>query len=152
MLATHAETLSHTSPPRFHPTVKQRMKSVGNISKITAAMKMVAASRLRGTQLRCEASRGMPQPMTKLMGDNPGVLSAANFSFLLHIYFLLVCCAHRASNISSADAKVAHTTIVPITSDKGLCGGINSTVVKYTRIVDRINTETEGALPKRNNL
>jgi F-type H+-transporting ATPase subunit gamma len=93
--------------------VKQRMKSVGNISKITAAMKMVAASRLRGTQLRCEASRGMPQPMTKLMGDNP-------------------------------DAKVAHTTIVPITSDKGLCGGINSTVVKYTRIVDRINTETEG--------
>ena len=35
--------------------------------------------------------------------------------------------------------------LVPITSDKGLCGGINSTVVKYTKIVDAINDEAGAA-------
>ena len=35
-------------------------------------MKMVAASRLRGTQLRMEASRGLPVPIVKLLGDSPG--------------------------------------------------------------------------------
>ena len=48
------------------------MKSVGNIAKITKAMKMVAASRLRGVQIRMEQSRGLPLPMVKLLGDFPG--------------------------------------------------------------------------------
>jgi len=52
--------------------VKQRMKSVGNIAKITKAMKMVAASRLRGVQTRMEQSRGLPLPFVKLLGDAPG--------------------------------------------------------------------------------
>ena len=52
------------------------MKSVGNISKITSAMKMVAASRLRGAQTRVEASRGIWVPGTKLMGDVPGEWSS----------------------------------------------------------------------------
>lgn len=37
-----------------------------------------------------------------------------------------------------AALNVPKTTIVPLTSDKGLCGGINSTVVKYTKIVDKL--------------
>ena len=48
------------------------MKSVGNIAKITKAMKMVAASRLRGVQTRMEQSRGLPLPMVKMLGDAPG--------------------------------------------------------------------------------
>jgi F-type H+-transporting ATPase subunit gamma len=51
------------------------MKSVGNIAKITSAMKMVAASRLRGAQTRVEAARGLWIPGTKLMGDCPGTPS-----------------------------------------------------------------------------
>ena len=35
-------------------------------------------------------------------------------------------------------ATTANTTIVPITSDKGLCGGINTSVVKYTKIVEGV--------------
>jgi F0F1-type ATP synthase gamma subunit len=57
-------------------TVQQRMKSVGNIAKITSAMKMVAASRLRGAQTRCEAARGLWIPGTKLLGDCPGTQPA----------------------------------------------------------------------------
>lgn len=90
-------------------SVKIRMKSVGNIQKITKAMKMVAASRLKGAEQRARRSRSLVQPFVKLLGDTP-------------------------------DAPVeGKTLIVPITSDKGLCGGINSTVVKYTRVLNDMN-------------
>lgn len=52
--------------------VAQRMKSVGNIQKITAAMKMVAASRLKGAQTKMEKSRGLVEPLFRLLGDQPG--------------------------------------------------------------------------------
>lgn len=82
--------------------LQQRMKSVGNIAKITSAMKMVAASRLRMAQVRVEASRGIWIPGCKLMGDAP-------------------------------DVDVPGNLTVAVTSDRGLCGGINSTVSKNTR-------------------
>ena len=44
------------------------MKSVKNIQKITKAMKMVAASKLRAVQTRTENSRGLWQPFTALLG------------------------------------------------------------------------------------
>jgi len=84
--------------------VAQRMKSVGNIQKITAAMKMVAASRLKGAQMKMEKSRGLVQPLSRLLGDVPGFTSDT-------------------------------TMLIPISSDKGLCGGINSTVVKVSKAV-----------------
>lgn len=51
------------------------MKSVKNIQKITKAMKMVAASKLRAVQVRTENSRGFWQPFTALLGDNPSMIS-----------------------------------------------------------------------------
>ncbi|KAF6988693.1 hypothetical protein CFC21_006174 [Triticum aestivum] len=51
--------------------VRNRMKSVKNIQKITKAMKMVAASKLRAVQTRTENSRGLWQPFTALLGDAP---------------------------------------------------------------------------------
>eukprot|EP00227_Mantoniella_beaufortii_P001117 CAMPEP_0197613330 /NCGR_PEP_ID=MMETSP1326-20131121/58959_1 /TAXON_ID=1155430 /ORGANISM="Genus nov. species nov., Strain RCC2288" /LENGTH=266 /DNA_ID=CAMNT_0043182189 /DNA_START=264 /DNA_END=1064 /DNA_ORIENTATION=- len=80
------------------------MKSVGNTQKITAAMKMVAASRLKGAQTKMEKSRGIVEPMFRLLGDQPGV-------------------------------DVEKIMIVPLSSDKGLCGGINTTVVKYSKVI-----------------
>ncbi|GKV35523.1 hypothetical protein SLEP1_g43780 [Rubroshorea leprosula] len=53
--------------------VRNRMKSVKNIQKITKAMKMVAASKLRAIQTRAENSRGLWQPFTALLGDTPSV-------------------------------------------------------------------------------
>ena len=81
------------------PAVKQRMKSVGNIQKITKAMKMVAASKMRSAQASTENSRGIVQPLIRLLGDLPAAEGVKN-------------------------------VFVPITSDKGLCGGINTTVCK----------------------
>lgn len=78
------------------------MKSVANIGKITKAMKMVAASKMRSAQVNTMNSRGIAEPLLKLLGDLP-------------------------------DAQGKKNVYVPITSDKGLCGGINTTVCKYTR-------------------
>lgn len=88
--------------------VRARMKSVNNIKKITMAMKMVAASKLRNMQVKAENSRGLWQPFTALLGDAP------------HI---------------KANSKL----IVVLATDKGLCGGINSTSVKYSRTLYRMH-------------
>ncbi|KAL2465093.1 ATP synthase subunit gamma [Abeliophyllum distichum] len=89
--------------------VRNRMKSVRNIQKITKAMKMVAASKLRAIQTRAENSRGLWQPFTALLGDTPSV-------------------------------DVKKNVIVTISSDKGLCGGINSTSVKISRALHKLNS------------
>ena len=78
------------------------MRSVGNIQKITKAMKMVAASKMRSATVQTMNSRGIAAPFLKLLGDLP-------------------------------NAEGERNVYVPITSDKGLCGGINSSVAKYLR-------------------
>ncbi|XP_008652650.2 ATP synthase subunit gamma, mitochondrial [Zea mays] len=92
--------------------VRNRMKSIKNIQKITKAMKMVAASKLRAVQTRTENSRGLWQPFTALLGDTPSV-------------------------------DVKKNVIVAITSDKGLCGGINSTSVKVSRALHKLTSGPE---------
>lgn len=57
------------------------MKSVKNIQKITKAMKMVAASKLRAIQTRAENSRGVWQPFTALLGDIP-----SKTAWTIHLY------------------------------------------------------------------
>jgi len=87
--------------------VKNRMKSVANIRKITKSMKMVAASRLRGAQNRMEQARPFGQSIADVFEPVAGEAPAGTH--------LLVC----------------------ITSDRGLCGGINAVVVKNTKILLR---------------
>ncbi|KAK9868617.1 hypothetical protein WJX84_007088 [Apatococcus fuscideae] len=82
--------------------VKQQMRSVQNIQKITKAMKMVAASKMRVAQASTEKSRGITQPLVTLLGDLPAT-------------------------------DVERNVAVAITSDKGLCGGINTTIAKAVR-------------------
>lgn len=63
--------------------VRNRMKSVKNIQKITKAMKMVAASKLRAIQSRTENSRGLWQPFTALLGDTPSMCVSQTFLIYL---------------------------------------------------------------------
>jgi F-type H+-transporting ATPase subunit gamma len=58
------------------------MKSVKNIQKITKAMKMVAASKLRAIQVRAENSRGLWQPFTALLGDTPSMFLKTPLFFM----------------------------------------------------------------------
>ncbi|XWS60443.1 hypothetical protein CRYUN_Cryun07bG0036900 [Craigia yunnanensis] len=94
------------------PPLRNRMKSIKNIQKITKAMKMVAASKLRAIQTKTENSRGLWQPFTALLGDLPSV-------------------------------DVKKNVVVTISSDKGLCGGINSTSVKISKGLHKLNSGPE---------
>lgn len=78
------------------------MKTVKNIKKITSAMKLVAASKLRKAQVDMEKSRQMVAPFVRIVGDHPATEGRKNLT-------------------------------VPLTSDRGLCGGINSSVARFSR-------------------
>lgn len=66
------------------------MKSVKNIQKITKAMKMVAASKLRAIQTKAENSRGLWQPFTALLGDTPSMLTNIVSKFIYSTLFFTV--------------------------------------------------------------
>jgi F-type H+-transporting ATPase subunit gamma len=83
--------------------VKQRMRSVENIKKITKAMKMVAAAKLKGEQRRMENGMPFVRPVQALFERLP------------------------------REEKSGAITYLAVTSDKGLCGGVNSAVAKETR-------------------
>merc|ERR1719191_1317425 len=108
VVVPHAQQGATDVQKRFSSQLvgRQRMKSVGNIMKITKAMKMVAAARMRGAQTKVEACRGMVDPSLKLFGDNPMV-----------------------------EGK---SVTVPITSDKGLCGGVNSQVNRVVKAIQDV--------------
>lgn len=142
------------------------MKSVKSIQKITKAMKMVAASKLRGVQTKAEQSRGLWQPFTALLGDAstseciipcsfknfmvvlpqqegaPGGRENTKASFVClmplgHVFALPFPFLSAGAAIGPASDK---SVIVAVSTDRGLCGGINSTVVKHVRALDHIET------------
>jgi len=92
--------------------VKLKMVSVKNISKITKAMQMVAASKLKGAERRVLAAR----PLTAAMQDLFGSLVKSE------------------ENPDGVELAPKSTCILPITSDKGLCGGVNTLLVKKVRL------------------
>jgi len=92
-------------------SLKIRMKSVNSIRKITKAMKMVAASKMKGDLQRLE--RG------KHFGNE-----AVDMIFKSDTYM------QRRTPEISQNPKIL---LVPLTSDKGLCGGTNSGIVRTLR-------------------
>jgi F-type H+-transporting ATPase subunit gamma len=100
-----------TANRNFAATEKQlslRIKSVTSIGKITKAMKMVAASKMKGDLNRLE--RG------KHFGNQ-----ALDMMFKCDTYMM------RRAVECPANPKIL---MVPLTSDKGLCGGTNSGIVR----------------------
>jgi F-type H+-transporting ATPase subunit gamma len=97
--------------------LKNRIESVKSTRKITSAMKMVAAAKLRRAQEAAEAAR----PYAERMGAVLGNLSKA------------------AKNSPSAPKLLAGTgadqvhLLVVATSERGLCGGFNATIVRKAR-------------------
>ncbi len=97
--------------------LKNRIKSVKSTQKITKAMKMVAAAKLRRAREQAEASRPYSQAMEKLLAN------------------LASGCETQAGERSllSGTGKSDTQLIVVATSDRGLCGGFNSSIVRAVR-------------------
>lgn len=93
--------------------IKKRISSVTNTAKITKAMEMVAASKMRKAQDRALQARPYAQKMLEVLGD-----LAAQPKTDERLHPLL---DERPIN------KIA---IIQMTSDKGLCGGLNANVNK----------------------
>lgn len=103
--------------PNNLKALKNRIKSVKSTQKITKAMKMVSAAKLRRAQERAEAARPYADRMQRML-------------------------ASLASSINKNDTRLPLLTgtgkynthlILVITSDRGLCGAFNSSIVKVVK-------------------
>ena len=97
--------------------LKNRITSVKNTRKITKAMQMVAAAKLRRAQEAAEAARPYAERMAAVMsGLAAGVGSSASAPRLL----------------TGTGKDQVHLLIV-MTAERGLCGGFNSTIARLAR-------------------
>ena len=97
--------------------LRVRIASVKATQKITSAMKMVAAAKLRRAQEQAEAARPYAQRMERMLGS----LAAAS--------------AGQASApplLAGTGGDQVHLVVVG-TADRGLCGGFNSSIVRESR-------------------
>ena len=97
--------------------LKNRIASVKSTRKITSAMKMVAASKLRRAQDHAEAARPYAERMARMLASLSANLTVTENT-------------PRLIKGSGADKTVLLTVI---TSDRGLCGGFNGYIVRETR-------------------
>jgi F-type H+-transporting ATPase subunit gamma len=102
------------------PTLKElrvRIRSVRSTQKITAAMKMVAASRLRRAQEQAEAARPYAQRMERVLASLAGRMAGQP----------------GAPPLLAGTGKDDVHLLVVATSDRGLAGGFNATILREAR-------------------
>ena len=92
--------------------IRGKIKSVQNTRKITKAMEMVAASKMRRAQERMRAAR----PYADKVRDIAAHMSRSNPEY------------RHPFMVSNEGAKTAG--IILVTTDKGLCGGMNTNVLR----------------------
>mgnify|MGYP003536839851 FL=1 len=92
--------------------IRTKIKSVQNTRKITKAMEMVAASKMRKAQERMKAARPYGEKIRRLAAN----LSHANSEY-------------KHPFLRKA-AEVKRVGLIIITTDKGLCGGLNTNVLR----------------------
>ncbi|MBU3667386.1 MAG: F0F1 ATP synthase subunit gamma [Rhodocyclaceae bacterium] len=92
--------------------IRTKIKSVENTRKITKAMEMVAASKMRKAQERMLKARPYGEKIRRV---------AANLSHALSEY--------RHPFLEKRD-QIKKVGIILVTSDKGLCGGLNTNVLR----------------------
>jgi len=91
--------------------LRRRIKSVQNTQQITKAMEMVAAAKLRRAQGRAVAARPYAVKITEMLNNLAGAASELD-----HPLFKA--------------REVKNTALVLVTSDRGLCGAYNSTLLR----------------------
>jgi F-type H+-transporting ATPase subunit gamma len=91
--------------------IRGKIKSVENTKKITKAMEMVAASKMRKAQQRMHAARPYSEKVRNIAAN----LGKANPEYV-----------HPFMQVN--EAKTAG--VIVVTTDKGLCGGLNTNVLR----------------------
>ncbi len=92
--------------------IRNRITSVTSTMKITSAMKMVSAAKLKKAQDAVSAMRPYSEKLGELMSSFYDIISSSSVSQL------------------SESRDIKNVLLIPICSNKGLCGAFNSNVVK----------------------
>lgn len=102
--------------------IRRRIKSVRNTAQITKAMQMVAASKMRKAQQAALAGRPYATLMNQVLAE---VL-------------------HHAGDFNHPlmeSREVRKTAVVLVSTDKGLCGGLNSNLLREAGRYDKTTTQ-----------
>jgi F-type H+-transporting ATPase subunit gamma len=99
--------------------IKRRIRSVRNTRKVTKAMELMAAAKLRRAEARIEAMRPYADRMIELMVGTARASSSVRGLPLLQ------------------RRDVRTTAIVPLTGDRGLAGGFNAQVLRHAFALER---------------
>ena len=95
--------------------IRARISSVGSTMQITSAMKMVSAAKLKRAQDAILQMRPYSDKLTELLNN---LISSIDSS---------------ENNIYSKKRKLNSVLLVTITSNRGLCGGFNSFIIKQAK-------------------
>ena len=101
--------------------VRTRIESVNSTKQITSAMKMVAASKLRKSQNAILALRPYAEKFSEIMRNITNGIDS------------------DVSSVYAEERPVERVLIIPISSNKGLCGVFNANVIRST--INLINEE-----------
>ena len=96
--------------------IKTQINSVGSTKKITSAMKMVAASKLRRSQEKAEAARPYSSRLEEMLSSLAS--SAASGEGIIKLL--------------TGTGNDHNYIVVPVSADRGLCGGFNSSINRET--------------------
>lgn len=94
--------------------IRNRIASIGSTMQITSAMKMVSAAKLKKAQDAITAMRPYSSKLTELLQSLSATLDS------------------DAGGDFSKEREVSKALIIVVTSNRGLCGGFNSSVIKET--------------------
>jgi F-type H+-transporting ATPase subunit gamma len=99
--------------------IRTKIASFQNTKKITKAMEMVAASKMRKAQDRMRAARPYSEKIRRLAAN----LAAASLSDYRHAFL--------AKSQPAQDAiKAKRIGLILVSTDKGLCGGLNTNILR----------------------
>ena len=115
--------------------LKKRIGTVKNTQQTTRAMKMVSAAKLRRAQEAIQNQRPYAKRVSELIQVLMGSMEFPEPHPLM---------AHEANSEQGAAGK--RILLVVVTSDRGLCGGFNSSVIKATQRWIQANAKAAGEI------
>ena len=105
--------------------IRIRVSATKNMQKITKAMKMVAAAKLRRAQDRILSARPYASKLNEL------------FTHIISV-------ADKSGEPLMEEREIKTTLVVVITSDRGLCGAFNTNILKYaTNYIAELNGDVK---------
>lgn len=139
MLSRLARGVAPAMAPAARPTVpnmavrgmavnlselRKRITATGNVAQLTGVMKLVAASKLKGVEQRLEEGRPY----------GTGLMNSASFKLAIDPD------ADDYEATMEAEEPKNHMFLV-VTTDRGLCGGVNSQIIRATKATEKKFTD-----------